>query len=342
MANKRVYYAVHGIAIAAQGSTAFTAVHGVQSLGVNKNFTIEQIYELGKLDIYANVEGVPEVEITVEKVLDGWPLVYHMATSGALDGSLAGRQNMRCNLVNSICVDTQLAVSGTPIAQVYYSGLYISSIGYTFDTSGPFKESVSLVGNNAQWLINLDNISGTPYAITGGFTPTDAPVATEGVDVRQHFDRTNTRFPKAIAGVNQSTGTISDVDAQGFYKVHPTKVAVTCSLGREGLYELGKKGPYFRFAQFPTEVGCEITINGIQGDEISFTEEGVNTVDEAIFIQTQEGTKLNLGAYCRLRSSAQSGGDAGQSSNMSHTYRYVTYNDLLVSHPNDVTAALRL
>lgn len=341
MANKRVYYAVHGIAIASQGTTAFTAVHGVQSLGVNKNFTIDQIYELGKLDIYANVEGVPEVEISVEKVLDGQPLIYHLATSGATDGSLAGRQNMRCNLVNSICVDTQLAVSGTPVAQVYYSGLYVSSIGYTFDVSGPFKESVSLVGNNAQWLVNLDNPSGTPYAITGGFTPSDAPLAVEGVNVRQHFDRTNTRFPKQIAGVNPSTGTISDVDSAGFYKVHPQKVAVTCNLGREGLYELGKKGPYFRFAQFPAEVSCEITINSISGDEISMGEEAVNTVDETIFIQTTEGTKLDLGTYCRLRSSGQSGADAGQSGNMTHTYRYVTYSDLLVRHPADPTVALR-
>ena len=342
MANKRVYYAVHAVAIASEGTTAYTVVHGCQSLGDTTNFTIDQVYELGKLAIYANIEGVPEVELTLEKVLDGHPLMYHLATSGATDGSLAGRQNKRCNLVNNVCVDTQLAVSGTPIAQAEYSGLYVASLGYTFDINGPFKENITLVGNKKQWLINPDTPSGTPRTITGGFTPTDAPLAVEGVNMRQHFDVVNTRFPKQIAGVNSSTGVINGKDAQGFSNVHVQSVKVNVSLGRTGIFELGLKGPYFRFAQFPAEVTCEITIMDIAGDEVGCLENATaNTVDEAIFIQTTEGTKIDLGTYARLRSVSQNGGDAGQSSNATITYRYTTYSDMLVRHPADPTVALR-
>jgi hypothetical protein len=342
MPNKRVYYAVHCVGLAQEGGTVYQAAYGVQQFGHNTNFEITQIYELGKLAVYANIEGVPEVEVTIEKVLDGHPLLFHLATSGAPEGSLAGRQNKRCNLINNVYVDTQLSATGTPIAQVEMSGLYFSALSYTFDTQGAFTESVTLVGNNKRWILDLEN-SGTPRTINGSITPTHAPLAVEGVNMRQHFNRSTSRFPKQIAGVNQSTGTINDFEADGTtYKVHPQRVAISTSLGREGIYELGRKGPYFRFAGFPTEVTCEIAVLTTSGDEISCYENAAsNTSDETILVETTEGTKISLGSLCRLRSVQTSGGDAGQSNNVTATYRYTTYNDMLIQHPADVTLALR-
>ena len=343
MANKRIIYSCHSVAIASEGTTAFTAVHGVQTLGMNTNFSIENLYEIGKLAIYANIEGLPEVEITMERFLDGHPLAYHLATSGATDSSLIGRSNKRCNLINSIYVDTQQAASGTPIGQVYFSGLYVSSLGYSFQTEGQFRESISFVGNNKRWILNTINSTGSPYSVTGGFTPSDAPLAAEGVNYRPDFDRTNTRLPKQIPGVNTSTGVMNETDSSGLSKVVLQSINVNANLGRDEILELGKKGPYFRFISFPVEVTCEIGIlsregDGIQADETSDT----NTQDETITILTAEGTKLSLGSYCRLRSVSVSGGDAGASnSNQLITYNYFTQNDLNVQHTADVTVGLR-
>lgn len=342
MAQKRVIYATQSFAIASEGTTAFTAVHGCQTLGMNTNFAIENIYEIGKLAIYANIEGLPEVEISAEKVLDGHPLMYHLATSGATDATLIGRSAKRCNAINSIYVDTQNAASGTPVAQVYFSGLYVGSIGYSFTTQGPFKENISFVGNNKVWRLNTDNPSGTPYTVTGGFTPTDAPLAVEGVNYRPHFDLTQTLLPKEIPGVNDTTGVVNEVTGDLYNLVLQT-VNVSTNLNRDEILQLGKLGPYFRFASFPTEVTCEIGILSREGDNIDCDESATsNTTDQAIFIRTTEGTEIDLGIYCRLRGVQVSGGDAGQSgSNQVITYNYFTQNDMTVAHPADPTVALR-
>ncbi len=338
---KRVIYATQSVAIASEGTTAFTAVHGCQTLGMNTNFAIENIYEIGKLAIYANIEGLPEVEISMEKCLDGHPLMYHLATSGATDATLIGRSAKRPNLINSIYVDTQNAASGTPVAQVYFSGLYVGSLGYQFTTQGPFKETMSLVGNNKLWILN-NTATGTPYTVTGGFTPTDSPLAVEGVNYRPHFDLVNTRLPKEIPGVNASTGVINETTGTLYNLVLQT-VNVSCNLQRDEILQLGKKGPYFRFASFPTEVTCEIGILSRSGDGVNADESSSsNTSDQTITILTTEGTKISLGSLCRLRGIQVSGGDAGQSgSNQTITYNYFTQNDLTVQHSADPTVALR-
>ena len=77
-------------------------VHGLQSVGITTNFNLEQAFELGQIEIYENIEGTPDVEVTLEKVLDGDPLIYHLATTG-VDGTpagsgLAGRSKARSDL----------------------------------------------------------------------------------------------------------------------------------------------------------------------------------------------------------------------------------------------------
>ena len=96
MANRRIYYPVHSVAIAPLGTTNYTTSHvvrGLQNAGSTLTFNLEQIFEIGQLEIYENIESVPIIEITLEKVFDGYPLIYHLATVGATDPSLAGRQN---------------------------------------------------------------------------------------------------------------------------------------------------------------------------------------------------------------------------------------------------------
>src|SRR5579885_1380306 len=107
MSNRRVYYAVSAVAVSKCGEMSFTNAHGVQSVAINTRFNLLNIFELGQIDQYQIQEDVPDIELTAEKVLDGYPLLYHLATKGAISGTLAGRSNIRSTWGFSVFTDTQ-------------------------------------------------------------------------------------------------------------------------------------------------------------------------------------------------------------------------------------------
>jgi hypothetical protein len=75
MATNRIFYAVQALGIDPVDTGQHADIkwlHGVQSVGITTNFNLEQAFELGQLAIYENIENVPEIEVTVERVLDGW------------------------------------------------------------------------------------------------------------------------------------------------------------------------------------------------------------------------------------------------------------------------------
>ena len=169
--NDRIFYACQAVAITNHGDNSVEdtngtdMVYGLQSVGMTTNFNLEQAFELGQIEIYENIEGTPDIEVTLEKVLDGRPLIYHMASTGVVDGSQSGlvsRSKERCDLRLGIYDESANSVSkasangGKPEVEVYCSGLYISSISYTIPVDGNATESVTLVGNNKQWLTGSD------------------------------------------------------------------------------------------------------------------------------------------------------------------------------------------
>ena len=186
MANNRIYCAIQQVKLGpAAGS--MTPVHGLQSVGITTNFNLEQVFEMGQLSIYQNVENVPDIEVTLNKVLDGYPTVYVLATEKgtsvntglvAVNPSIPGRQNARCDMQLAIFNDTNISSSGNSIAAVTCSGMYVSSVGYTFPVDGNFTEDVTLVGNNKVW-------GGT---VAGSFDNTDSPMASGGVGRRQFLN----------------------------------------------------------------------------------------------------------------------------------------------------------
>lgn len=111
--NNRIFYACQAVGFGLYNPDSATpddlvAAHGVQSVGINTSFNLTQAFELGQISIYENIEGLPNVEVTVEKVLDGYPLLYHLATSGAdlaspPNNSLVGRTKERCNVALGNC-----------------------------------------------------------------------------------------------------------------------------------------------------------------------------------------------------------------------------------------------
>lgn len=187
LGNDRIFYATQAVAIAPKGTnpaeyTGQHVAHGVQSIGITTNFNLEQVFELGQLEIYENVEGIPDVEVTMEKVLDGYPLLYHMATSGdtqhnapvimATDTSaFLPRSKKRCDVRLGIYEEEQAnsvglsapsqhttAATGAQSTEVYLSGMFLNSVSYSVPVDGPATESVTLVGNNKQWLHSSLNL----------------------------------------------------------------------------------------------------------------------------------------------------------------------------------------
>ena len=61
---------------------------------------------------------------------------------------------------------------------------------------------------------------------------------------------------------------------------------------------------------------------------------GGSKIDERILIITREGTKLDLGSKNKLSSVNYTGGDAG-GGNVTISYSYSNFNDLIVTHPQD-------
>ena len=154
MAN-RVYFANQQVAIKPAASTTWQYAHGVQSVAVTTTFNLEQAFELGQLAIYENIEGVPDIEVSASKVLDGYALLYCLATNQATghgtSPTLAGRSNASSVVALGIWPDTQDSASGNPSQQMEASGMFCSSVSYNFPLEDNFSEDITLVGNNKGW-----------------------------------------------------------------------------------------------------------------------------------------------------------------------------------------------
>lgn len=300
MPNKRIYYAIQQVSMGPAGSEV--ELHGLQSVGITSNFNLEQVFELGQLALYENSETIPEVEVTLQKVLDGYPLLYTQATElGCSEGGgddtatgpgLTGRQNAKTDVYLTIFPDTALSAGfggGSPLAgstsELVCSGMYVNSVSYTFPVEGTFTEDVTLVGNNKSW---------RSASVSGKFTSnSDAPLASTGVGRRQDLRMDLSIFPDDIPGMTSQvyTGGACGVpracgvylsggknvrqsvsEAQEFaaaHAVHFQNITVSCDFGgREPIFELGSLKPYYRYVQFPVEVTCEFEIVAVTGDGV--------------------------------------------------------------------------
>jgi len=349
--NKRIFYACQGVSITDMADDLpdpASMVHGLQSVGMTTNFNLEQAFQLGQLEIYENIEGTPDVEVTLEKVLDGHRLIYHMATTGIATSAstatnLANRSKQRGDLRLGIFNEEENNLEGQNAeVEVYCSGMYVSSISYSIPTDGNATESVTLVGNEKQWLrgagaAKIDSTAVVQFNASG--TPLGSGVG--GVQRREDLMLASAILPVGIDGVNGAdvgnglNGTTP--------RVHLQSISVSTDFSREEVLELGRKVPYYRPANFPIEVSCEIEAITSSGDFVGAYEtgdptlyddpvtSGNNTGEETIFIPMRAGYAFDLGTKNRLSSVSYGGGDAG-GGNATTTYSYTNFNSLDVQH----------
>lgn len=386
LTNDRVFYATQAVAIAPRGTApenydASNMAHGVQSIGITTNFNLEQVFELGQLEIYENVEGIPDVEVTMEKVVDGYPLLYHMATADTGGEAIAAdatgvflpRSKKRCdvrlgiyeeekgnNVGNSAPSGQSSSSADKQATEVYLSGMFINSISYSVPVDGPATESVTLVGNNKQWLhssLTAEENGIKPFSEmalinSGGrldaFDGLDEPLARNaanvggtvlasgGVQRREDVLLDQSTLPKSIRGVNGSNKGNGWDSSLKQPRVHLQSFSCSTDLGREDVLELGRKNPYARTANFPVEVTCDIEAITAEGDFVNALEDGdpslnltvnsgENTPDETIKLVLRGGQVFDLGTRNRLSSVSYGGGDAG-GGNASCTYSYTNFN----------------
>jgi hypothetical protein len=328
--NQRIFYACQAVAVAPRGTGTVTSshiVHGLQSVGMTSTFTLEQIFEMGQLAIYENVEEVADIEVTLEKVIDGYKLIFDLATNGACKTDLVAASKARSDVYVAVFDDGLSNATGVPRNVCMNSGMFVSSVSYSYSVDGNATESVTLVGNDRFWNgTTAGVIASAPNAIwitnpTSNFDGEDVPKS--GVVRRVDVDLAGSTLPAEV----KSQMNNDPVGLGGGY--HVQSITVSTDFGQENIQELGRFGPYTRYATFPIEVTSEFEVIATSGDLINVSGNAPNLIDRAITIKDTAGTVLNLGTKNKLTSVSYSGGDTG-GGNATITYSYSNYNVLTV------------
>lgn len=321
--NKRIFYATQGVKLTPvnDAGTPSTALipGGIQSVGINTNYNLERIFQLGQLELYDTIENNPEVQVTLNKVFDGTKPLFLMTmggTANATSGSIVQFQNNRVNLDLYVHKDTNQGTTGTAVSKVACTGLYASSFTYTFPTDGNLTEEVTLVGNTKTWSL----------------APANSDVFSESVNAkglarRWKFDTTSCVFPIGSGGIPSGSPL--------------SNVTVSFDLGREAIYTLGQYVPYLRYVNFPLEITSEFTSIALDGDFLNIDEDTYSctsstaaTLDKPIKLVicgTGEGDKLtiDLGDKNKLQSVNYTGGDTG-GGNVQISYSFTTNNTFIM------------
>jgi hypothetical protein len=340
--NQRIFYACQAVAICPRGTTAVTTdhvVHGVQSVGMTSTFTLDQVFELGQIEIYENIEEVADVEVVIEKVIDGYKLIYDLATDGQCKVGVVPASKARSDVYVAIFDDGQNQATGVPKNICMNSGMFVSSVAYNYSVDGSATESVTLVGNDRFWndyagVVAAPNTSWTGGAngadLLGeaGINGSDAPQS--GVVRRVNCDITSSAIP-ALVRAQGGDDTASEAGRSD--NAHIQSITVSTDFAQENIQELGRFGPYTRYATFPVEVTCDFEVIATSGDLINVSGNAPNLVNEDIVIKDTAGTVLNLGDSSngknKLTSVSYTGGDTG-GGNATVTFSYSNFNVLTV------------
>jgi hypothetical protein len=333
---------------------------GLQSVGYNTSVSTEQAFQLGAIDIYSISENVPEVEVTLNKVVDGSCPLYLMAMGGksGIAGAnvtnfddpeelkLKGFGGLAYNTVDfrlGIYKDTNSTVEGNTTDYILCTPTYLSSLNYTFPVDGNATEAITLVGN-------------TKYLKANGSAEVSATMTAATIDktakklARRHYiDVNNSILPTGYGGAWKSGGLPTGVDVNLYLQ----NITISANLGRDQINELGQLAPYYRYATFPVEVTTEFEIIGQVGDYVSANDflfssgcavnyqnlndfpiklkicgSGVgneaNNYDYSV--SANNYLEFYLGSGNKLTSVSYAGGDTG-GGNVTITYGFRNYND---------------
>lgn len=307
----------------------WTVVSGVQSVDVDTTFNVEQVFQLGQREIYDNIEDTPDVEITMNRLLDGTIPAWFLVTQ-PIAGNLLGRvEDFKVDAAISIYPSTQSRASGVPNRTLYGSGLFVSAATYTFPVDGNCTEEITIVGSDKTWLNTIGDPSGTSFTVQGN---AGSSTLASGVQRRQNVNKSLSELPTIIPGI---TGAGVGNWAGGVDE-HIQSITISVDLGREDLFELGQKRQFSRFVTLPIEVTTAIETITAEGDRIEALADRDNLTNQTIKIVLDDGTIFDLGTANTLASTSQ-GGASTDGGNETVTYNFTNFNVLDISstrYPN--------
>lgn len=288
--SNRIFYAVQSVSV--NGIST-----GFQSVSVNASVDFEQVFALGCLDIYENIEGVPNVEITAERAFPktGATMWNNFGGGGANGGAQVSTAAAARPSVGMTVANDSSTNYSTQQGFVSAASMYVSSWSCNFPVDGFATESATLVGNNLSW---SGGGGGAICAPTGGGGGT-------GLVIRRQ-------------------------DVSGYSRLQ--NVSFSVDIGREDLFELGSKSPYFRAATFPVECTSDweyLATVGAAGlaftsaSNSDITTAGTTTFTGPTALAVTLGGSRNNGVN-------YSGGDAG-GGNATIAYSYIGYNSMYSS-----------
>ena len=344
-------------------------LHGVQSVDINTKFNLQKTMEFGQSDPYDISEDIAEVELTVTKVLDSYPLIYTTATCSILDSGflslglpgsqtsdkLMYRLNNECGLHLGIFSEYDDTINEkNAITQSYMSGMKVSNIQYNLNNSEPATETITFLGLHKEWdsgkmpvLIESGNTHG--FQNWKEFRP-DEPGSKlkTGVTRRENFDMKESIIPASIiktfnSNLNMLTTIPEKGNGQysGINNIHINSISINVSPSYEDLLELGTKFPFAKKLITPVNVSCEIEILANSGDFVNVLSRGSrelaassrtsgnNTTNETINIGLNNGYRFDLGNKNRLTSVNYTGSVNG--GNATIIFAYENFNILTVS-----------
>ena len=327
--NNRIFYACQAVNIVSSTGGTVAAggtVRGVQSIGMSANFTLDQVFEMGQLEIYENIEDVADIEVTLEKVIDGDKFIWEFASNNLCRTTLAGAAKNRCDVYLAIYDDATDNATGTPRNVCFNSGMYTSSVSYSYSVDGSATESVTLVGNGRFW--NPERDATTKYGTPATGFDTDTPADNVQRRVNVDLENGSTLLP-AIVTSQMNPDTPDDEDGIGG-SYHIQSISVSADFGQENILELGRFGPYARYATFPIEVTTEFEVISTSGDLQNVSGNGTNLTNNSIKILDQAGTVIDCGVKNKLSSVSYSGADTG-GGNATVSYSFSNFNNLTVT-----------
>jgi hypothetical protein len=333
----RVFYACQAVGMAGNyGAEKY--IEGVQSVGINTTFDFEQSFELGVLTIYENIEGVPSVEVTMERNLVSGvqPLWYSIARIGRTKAGLTDSKypadqvlavgEARPSVALQVYREntTLASPSATGTFSVKMSGMYLSNYSINVGVDGPATESLTLTGNDYKWEKATSNSLSVGPTTTTGFT------SASGIVWKRQNLNTGV-FPQHVPN-----GHIFGSGLQS--------ISVSIDFGREDIFELGKKNPYYKSPTYPVEVSTDIEF--VETNTIAMNNYGPANWTEASTADVTRNVPLGfvigdigvfMGSGNRLTGTSTTGGDAG-GGNSTVTFNYQTFNELAVACSGTVGA----
>ena len=225
----RVYYGLQRVQVTCRnvcGGAGYTVGSLFQSVGVNASTEYEQIFELGRAGIYANIEGIPTAEITVERAMTA-------ESFGSLWGVHTGSSTQSVSTVGNALFDIQMAIkpegscastSESGFVAVY--GAVMTNYSMNFSLDGPITESATYEATNIGWS------SGDPSAMTTS------------------YDHLN----EAPSGI---VLTRNHVIGDGPFSGKLQSASFSISIDREDVLSLGYRFPVMRPVSFPVEATAE-------------------------------------------------------------------------------------